>query len=248
MGLNQEYDTYWEQRGRHDGEQTTNVSRLTEPWHITAAGMLPDLAALRVLEVGCGPGKFALWMGEKAPRASITAIDLSQMAIAQARQKTTLATHAVNFAICDGEAMCLESEAFDLVISCECLEHVPHPEKMAREIHRVLTPGGRFILTTENYFNGMVLAWIRSWLAGVPYNSGSGVQPYEHFFIFWRVKRMLEKCDLVVDKMDSNHFQWMLLPRVAPAKLCTQDFESKFLKKLFRPFGRHFTFSGFRPE
>jgi len=47
-----------------------------------------------------------------------------------------------------------------------------------------LKPGGQFILTTENYFNGLILAWLQSWIFGVPFNSGAGVQPRETFFVF----------------------------------------------------------------
>jgi hypothetical protein len=47
--------------------------------------------------------------------------------------------------------------------------------------------------------------------------------------------------------MESNHYQWLLLPRTNPMKLVTFDFRSRLLKRVFRPFGRHFTFRGVRP-
>jgi len=146
------------------------------------------------------------------------------------------------------EALRFKNGTFDLVVSCECLEHIPHPEQMTKEIRRVLVPAGRFILTTENYFNALILAWMKCWLTGSPFNSGSGVQPHENFFVYWRVQRMLERSGLVVDHMESNHFQWLLLPRTDPEKLCIEEVDSAFCKRLFRPFGRHFTFCGFRPN
>jgi hypothetical protein len=72
------------------------------------------------------------------------------------------------------------------------------------------------------------------------------VQPHENFFLFWRVKKILERGGLKVKNMESNHYQWLLLPRTDPMKLVTFDFHSPLLKRVFRPFGRHFTFCGER--
>ncbi len=58
---------------------------------------------------------------------------------------------------------------------------------------------------------------------------------------------MLQNAGLKVESMESNQFQWLLLPRIDPAKLRTSDFASPFLKRVFRPFGLHFTFCGGRP-
>lgn len=244
MTFKREYDNWHLQMA--DGEEGTAASM--HPWHITTARLLPDLNGARVLEIGCGRGDFALWLAQKTPTAFITAIDFSDSAINIARKRAAATALPVCFEVGDGQALRFDSESFDLVISCECLEHVPHPEKMLNEIRRVLTLGGQFILTTENYLNGMMLAWLKSWLSGQPFNSGSGVQPHENFFVFWYVKRMMKRSGLLVDYTESNHFQWLLLPRVAPASLCTKDFHHPFLKRLFRPFGRHFTFCGSRPK
>ena len=208
-----------------------------QPWHQTVARRLPDLNEKAVLEVGCGRGDFAIWLAGKYPRAEIVAVDFSEKAIAIGKERAGAE---------DAQELRLDDKTFDWVISCECLEHVPDPRRMAGEIHRVLKPGGRFILTTENYFNGMVLAWLMAWLRKEPFDSGSGVQPHESFFLFWRVRRILERAGLKIDHMESNHFQWLLLPRFAPHQLCTDDFRNPVLKRLFRPFGRHFTFEGGR--
>lgn len=41
-------------------------------------------------------------------------------------------------------------ESFDCVISFQVIEHIRHDAEFVREIHRVLRPGGRLILTTPN--------------------------------------------------------------------------------------------------
>lgn len=236
------YDS-WHAR---QAEGEASGKKTFDPWHQTVARRLPDLNGKKVLEVGCGRGDFAIWLAQQFPRAVITAVDFSDKAIAIAAARSRELGGAVNFRVEDAENLQLPERTFDQVISCECLEHVPHPAKMAGEICRVLKPGGRFILTTENYFNGMLLAWLDAWWRKKEFDSGSGAQPHENFFLFWRVQRILERAGLRVDHTESNHFQWLLLPRCAPDRLCTRDFDNPALKRLFRPFGRHFTFEGTR--
>jgi hypothetical protein len=119
---------------------------------------------------------------------------------------------------------------------------------MAQELYRVLKPGGHFCITTENYFNGMLLGWAKSWITGQPFNSGSGVQPHENFFFFWHIVAYLHSAGLVVDKTESCHYQWLLLPRIDPAKLCTKQFSAGWARFLAKPFGRHFSFYGRKPD
>lgn len=215
------------------------------PWYATVNKLLPDLNGKKVLEVGCGRGSFSFYLSKKYPKAYITGIDFSDKAIEIARSR--FQNQNLAFETGDAEAMSFHESQFDMVISCETMEHVFHPPKMANEIHRVLKRNGTFILTTENYFNGMILAWIKAWITKQPFDSGSGVQPHENFFLFWMVKKYLTSAGLKVSHTESNHFQWLLLPRFAPASLCTEDFENPILKKIFKPFGRHFTYFGYKP-
>ncbi|HTD53281.1 MAG TPA: methyltransferase domain-containing protein [Thermoanaerobaculia bacterium] len=44
----------------------------------------------------------------------------------------------------------LPTETFDAVVAVEVLEHVEDDESFVREVHRVLKPGGTFLMTTPN--------------------------------------------------------------------------------------------------
>ncbi len=221
--------------------------RILYPWHRTALKIVPDLNGKSVLEVGCGRGDFASQLGETYPYAKIVATDFSAAAIAYARSKLTQ-NQNVTFHIADAQSLPFDDDSFDYVISCECLEHVDIPTRMISEIARCMKPGGGFVLTTENYFNGIILAWMKSWVTGKPFESGSGLQPRENFFVFWIVRRMIEQAGLSITHMESNHFVWLLLPSFSPDTFFTADFKRPFLKRLFRPFGRHFAFQGIRHQ
>jgi len=55
------------------------------------------------------------------------------------------------------EAMPFPAASFDAVVSNYALEHIRHPRRAAREICRVLKPGGRFVFRTPNLWHYVTL-------------------------------------------------------------------------------------------
>ncbi len=228
----------------HKEKQNEKVNSLKKPWYQTVMKLLPDLSGKKVLEIGCGRGIFATYLAEKVPDSTFYATDFSDAAIDIAIKNKNESIKNLIFQVENAEQLSFDENSFDYIISCETMEHVLKPRKMAQEMYRVLKPGGEFILTTENYFNGMTIAWIKAWISGQPFSSGAGLQPHENYFLYFMVSNYLKKAGLQITKTTSNHFQWLLLPRVNPSKLCTEDFDSKFFKSLFKIFGRHYTYIG----
>jgi 2-polyprenyl-3-methyl-5-hydroxy-6-metoxy-1,4-benzoquinol methylase len=218
------------------------------PWYRSAYRDIEKRAHGDVLEIGCGRGEFAIWLSQNRPDFNITAVDFSQEAINIAAGRALQQDAKVIIRQDNAEALSFPANSFDYIVSCECIEHVSNPILMAQEIARVLRPGGGFCVTTENYLNGMLIAWIKCWLTGERFNSGSGIQPYENFFFFWHVLNYLRDAGLRVDETESCHYQWLLLPRIDPARLCTEQFSTMILRNLAKPFGRHFSYFGGKPE
>jgi ubiquinone/menaquinone biosynthesis C-methylase UbiE len=128
------------------------------PWHAMIRERLDierDLAGRRVLEVGSGRGDFACWLARRDPAPQrVTAADLSPVAVAKGRAfAAELRLDGVDFAVADIQCLPFPDAAFDTVISCETIEHVPDPPRAVRELARVLRPGGRLFLSTSNYLN-----------------------------------------------------------------------------------------------
>jgi 2-polyprenyl-3-methyl-5-hydroxy-6-metoxy-1,4-benzoquinol methylase len=214
-------------------------------WHRMVRRRLGEVRGLRVAEIGCGRGDFAIYLAGLGAR--VTALDFSAEAIAIARERAALTGTAVDFLVADAQDTKLPSAAFDLVVSCECIEHVPEPDKMAAELFRICRPGARAIVTTPSYLNGMLIAWAYSLLTRTPINTGAGVQPHENFFLFPFVRRMLARAGFEVVETESRIFQLALLPRVDPAKLRVVEFRHDLLNRVFRPFGLHFLYDMRRP-
>lgn len=236
------YDRWHEQVA---GNETSDP--MAFPWYrATFNGIQGNLKG-HLLELGCGRGQFALWLASAVSDLRVTGVDFSTSAITIAQKGIANGSKAVRFLAGDAQSLPFAEDTFDWIVSCECLEHLPEPQRMAMEMFRVLKRGGRFCLTTENYLNGMLLAWIHCYITGRPFNSGTGVQPLEQFFIFPQVKGYLNRAGLVVERTESTYYQWLLLPRVAPARLCTRQFNNRWARTLAKPFGRHFSFFGYKP-
>ena len=106
--------------------------------------LLGDVRGLRVLDLGCGTGRHALWLA--AAGADVTAVDFSEGMLAEARKKP--GAEAVRFVAHDlHEPLPFADGAFDRVVSGLVLEHLRDLGGFFRETRRVLRPGGVAVVT-----------------------------------------------------------------------------------------------------
>ena len=222
-------------------EEPGNV--LSKVWYQKAILNLPNLNGKKVLEIGCGRGEFSNHLNRMYPSAIITSTDFSNGAIEVARSKYSEGKN-LEFKVEDAQALSFKDNSFDVIVCCETLEHIPDVSKAVSEIYRVLTKGGGYFISTPSYFNAYALVWLKCWLLNKPFESGQGVQPFEHFYTFIFVKKILSRAGLKLETHFSTHFQWFVFPRVDPAKLRTIEFKCSQLNSIFKPFGVHFFYKG----
>ena len=96
----------------------------------------------RILENGCGVGMYVEHVS--LLEGTVIGLEYDFERAAEARQNSL---HILNAA---GEALPLPSGTFDLVLSHEVLEHVQDDRTAAREMIRVLKPGGRALIFCPN--------------------------------------------------------------------------------------------------
>lgn len=111
--------------------------------------------ARRVLDAGCGKGRYAALIKESLPAIEMHAVDVS----AEMLRHVPADIKAQEASIQD---LPYADETFDLVYCVEALEHVPNPPEAIAEMARVLAPGGRLVVIDKNLARQGALQ-IESW-------------------------------------------------------------------------------------
>ncbi|HYG23650.1 MAG TPA: class I SAM-dependent methyltransferase [Verrucomicrobiae bacterium] len=101
----------------------------------------------RMLDIGCGEGSFTVVLGQNFEE--VHGIDVQDAFLNSFRQKVSADKRF--FVQCmSASEMTFPDAHFDTIVSIETLEHVPDLKGAARQISRVLKPGGELLITVPN--------------------------------------------------------------------------------------------------
>jgi SAM-dependent methyltransferase len=105
-------------------------------------------AAARVLDLGCGAGRTTVELQRRGHQ--VVGIDLSDRLLAHARQRHP----ELDLRRMDASALAFGEGTFDAALfsynGIDCLYPVASRVRCMAEVHRVLVPGGVFLLSTHN--------------------------------------------------------------------------------------------------
>ncbi|HYZ76413.1 MAG TPA: class I SAM-dependent methyltransferase [Gaiellaceae bacterium] len=101
-----------------------------------------EVSPLRVLEVGCGPGKLSARIRDEIG-AEVVAVDSSPRMVDLARAR------GVDARVGDVQELEFRAGSFDCAVAAWMLYHVPDVERALAELARVLVPGGRLVAVTN---------------------------------------------------------------------------------------------------
>jgi len=104
---------------------------------------LGDLSGKRILDVGCGKGRFARVFHEQQPEAELWGLDISE-------EMLRFVPEGIHTRAGSMTELPFESEFFDGAYATESLEHAVEIEKAVGEICRVVKPGGRIAIIDKN--------------------------------------------------------------------------------------------------
>ena len=97
----------------------------------------------RLLDVGCGKGRYARVLQDGIPGARLTGLDISQ-------QMLRCVPEGVDRVSAIMTELPFETASFDGVYATESLEHAVDIERAVGEMCRVLRPGGRLAIIDKN--------------------------------------------------------------------------------------------------
>ena len=121
-----------------------------------------DLRGKRVLDAGCGTGRFSEAAWRRGGR--VVSLDIGARLLREVRRRCPTTT------VCgDITQLALPKDCFDVVISSECIEHTPSPRRAVEELLRVAKPGGRVVITCPNAL----------WHWSCTVANALGIRPYE---------------------------------------------------------------------
>jgi len=145
-GIGPTYDDQGEQ-GAHE------VERMSAAWSATALVpvILPRLdgvvakleAGARVLDVGCGAGVAMAAIAEAFPATQVEGVDLSRHAIERATERLASVPNAT--ARLGRAEEITEAEAYDLVLTFDCLHDMTRPEDAIAAVRRAVRPDGTWL-------------------------------------------------------------------------------------------------------
>jgi ubiquinone/menaquinone biosynthesis C-methylase UbiE len=119
------------------GRQPVNASRVRLEHQVSRFARNTD-AGMRVLDAGAGKSPYRRHFGH----TDYEAADFAQLDTAYA---------PLDY-VCDLADIPVEDARFDRVLFNQVLEHLPEPEQVLAELHRVLKPGGRIFCSVPLFY------------------------------------------------------------------------------------------------
>lgn len=145
---------------RRDAYPTDTQHVVNLSGYVWAAQQMGPLRQRRVLDLSCGTGYGADYLGSCA--GHIVGIDCAVEIVVTSRARYPRAN--VSFMAMDGCALGFQDASFDCIVSQDTIEHIEDDHRFVAEIARVLKPEGTLVIFT-------------------PHGKGSGIRPEDPFHV-----------------------------------------------------------------
>ncbi len=110
-------------------------------------------------DIGCGPGAYysAIAQLDAGPSLHVLGVDMSTAMLAEAKQRGAASCITLDTIQADTQCLPLADDCCQRVMANHILYHVPDQVAALTEMARILSPGGRIVLATNDAGAGRVL-------------------------------------------------------------------------------------------
>lgn len=150
--LSENVKHYWNVRS--DSYSRQNIEEMNcfkrDAWRDVILEQAPQKECLRILDVGTGPGFFAINLALCGHE--VAAVDMTPGMLEKASHNAHSYGAFVRFEQADAQHLPFDDESFDLVISRNVVWNLEQPEEALAEWRRVLCDGGRMVYFDANWY------------------------------------------------------------------------------------------------
>lgn len=152
MTINDTIHSYWNNRAegysrRNRDELNGQQGRALEI--LFADNLHPQPGAL-ALDVGCGPGIFAITLAKLG--CSVTGLDLSEEMLARAKANASDLGLSVDFVQSDAVNPPFKANTFDFIVNRYMVWNLTTPQQAYRNWLNLLKPGGKLLILDGNHY------------------------------------------------------------------------------------------------
>lgn len=146
-------ENYW--AGRAEGYSLVNQHELAtgqdRVWLEEIEEHLPKGRGLKILDVGTGPGFFAILLAKAG--YDVTAVDYTEAMLEQAKKNAGILAEQIHFLRMDAQNLKFPDGTFDVVVSRNLTWNLEKPEQAYSEWMRVLKEGGKLLNFDANWYH-----------------------------------------------------------------------------------------------
>ena len=150
--LLQDLIIYWTNRAK--GYSPTNQDELATDkrkiWQKLILNHAPNKNKLRILDIGTGPGFLAITLALAGHE--VTAVDVTQAMIDQAKDNASQYRVKVNFVLSDVHCLPFDDNHFDLIVLRNVTWNLSNPTVAYQEWFRVLNSQGKLLNFDANWY------------------------------------------------------------------------------------------------
>lgn len=152
--LLEKVEQYWSKRS--DGYCETNLQELhsfkREAWTDLINEYAPKVTGrkLKVLDIGTGPGFFAIIMANCGHE--VTAVDYTDAMLEKAKNNADIYKKSIDFKRMDAHNLEFQDNTFDLIVTRNITWNLQKPDEAYRDWYRVLAKGGRLLNFDANWY------------------------------------------------------------------------------------------------